>query len=413
MTKMEEARRGIISKEFRLCSKKEGIPTSKLLRSVSKGRTVIVGKGAKAIAIGELASTKINANLGASHEYSKIKNELAKLQAAIDAGADTIMDLSMARQDEFLSLMTANSSVPVGSVPVYRAFSENDIASVSEDEILNSIKKHIELGVDFATIHSAMLTKGVSFSKRRFMPIVSRGGCFLASWMLHHEKQNPLYKNFDYILELLHASDVAISIGDALRPGCLRDASDKAQLHELKVQGELVKRCHKAGVAAICEGPGHMPISHIEKNVKLQKKLCSNAPYYVLGPLTTDIGAGYDHITSAIGGAIAARAGADFLCVVTPSEHLGLPTCEDIVDGVVAMKLAAHSADIVKFGKRKRDDDLALARSRLDWENQFKLSANPARARHIYATHSTKTGACSMCGKYCAIRIMQKAAKMK
>ncbi len=413
MTQMESARKGTITPEARLCARKEGIPPQKLIRSLANGATVIVGKGKKATAIGSLAATKINANLGTSHEYSDTKEELAKLRSSIEAGADTVMDLSMAEQEKSLALMIENSTVPVGSVPIYGAFANKDIASVSEDEMLKSIARHLELGVDFATIHSAMLLKGVELSKKRTMPIVSRGGCFLASWMLHNGKENPLYTHFDYILELLRASDAAISIGDALRPGCLADSSDKAQLHELKVQGELVKRCHRAGVAAICEGPGHMPLSQIEKNVKLQKKLCSGAPYYVLGPLTTDIGAGYDHITSAIGGAVAASAGADFLCVVTPSEHLGLPTSEDIVDGVVAMKIAAHSADIVKFGKRERDDELSLARSKLDWGKQFSLSVNPRRASSIYNSRATSTGACSMCGKYCAIRIMQKATAKK
>ncbi|MFH0818106.1 MAG: phosphomethylpyrimidine synthase ThiC [Candidatus Micrarchaeota archaeon] len=411
MTQMEMARRGKITNEAKICAFKEGIPVQKLIRAVAKGTTVIVGKNKRAIAIGSLASTKINANLGTSHEYSDTKTEAAKLNSAISAGADTVMDLSMAEQDHSLSIMARRSTVPVGSVPIYRAFADSDIISVSEDEMLGSIEAHIKLGADFLTIHSAMLSKGVKLAKKRTMPVVSRGGCFLASWMIHNKKENPLYTNFDYLLELLRASDVALSIGDALRPGCLSDASDAAQLYELKIQGELVKRCHKAGVAAICEGPGHMPLSHIKKNVKLQKKLCFGAPYYVLGPLTTDIGAGYDHITSAIGGAIAASEGADFLCVVTPSEHLGLPTEEDIVDGVVAMKIAAHSADIVKFGNRKQDTEMGLARSKLNWEKQFSLSVNPPKARETYKRRATKTGACSMCGKYCAIKIMQNTRK--
>ncbi|MFH1447488.1 MAG: phosphomethylpyrimidine synthase ThiC, partial [Candidatus Micrarchaeota archaeon] len=307
--------------------------------------------------------------------------------------------------------ITKRSSVPVGTVPVYMAFADLGISDVSEDSMLKAIERHIKLGADFLTIHSAILREGASFASRRKLPVVSRGGCFLASWMLSNGKENPLYTNFDYILELLRSSDVAISIGDALRPGCLSDASDKAQLHELKVQGKLVKRAHKMGVAAICEGPGHMPLSHIAKNVRLQKRICSNAPYYVLGPLTTDIGAGYDHITAAIGGAIAAMAGADFLCVVTPTEHLSLPTTEDIIDGVVAAKLAAHSADIEKFKDRRADDALSDARAALDWGRQFSLSINPKKARSIYGKTATKTQACSMCGNYCAIKIMKENAK--
>jgi phosphomethylpyrimidine synthase len=398
----------VATAEAKSVARKEGIQLEKLLRSVAKGRTVIAGKGSNSIAIGSLATTKINANLGTSHEFSSVGNERKKLAAAISAGADTVMDLSMANQDSILSAMVLDSSVPVGTVPVYRAFAERNIISVSEDEMLNSIERHIKLGADFLTIHAAVLQEGVSLTRSRTLPIVSRGGCFLASWMMGNKKENPLYANFDYILELLRASDVAISIGDALRPGCLADASDKAQLHELKVQGELVKRARRVGVAAICEGPGHMPMSQIEANVKLQKRICSGAPYYVLGPLTTDIGAGYDHITSAIGGAIAARAGADFLCVVTPAEHLGLPSTEDIIDGVVAMKIAAHSADIVKLRNRRRDDEISLARSKLDWKKQFKLSINPEKARKIYQSRATSTGACSMCGKYCAIKIMKR-----
>ncbi len=407
MTHILDARRGVATDEVRDVTEKENIPLKKLLKSVAKGRTVVVGKGEKASAIGELASTKINANLGTSQDYRGIEKEIEKLNAAIESGADTVMDLSMTDQEDALKALVKESTVPVGTVPVYMALTK--LSDVSEEEILKSIEKHIELGADFLTIHSAVLRTGVNYSWKRRLPIVSRGGCFLASWMLRNNKENPLYTNFDYILEMLKGSDVAISIGDALRPGCLSDASDKAQIHELKIQGELVKKAHKMGVSAICEGPGHMPLSHIQKNVRLQKRICSNAPYYVLGPITTDIGAGYDHITSAIGGAIAAMAGADFLCVVTPAEHLGLPTMDDIIDGVVAAKLAAHSADIEKFKSMEHDDELSEARANLDWNRQFSLSVNPRKAREMYEERATKTKACSMCGNYCAIKLMKES----
>lgn len=401
--------------EIKQIASKEKIEERKLPELINTGRVCIFGKGEKAIGIGELLSTKTNANIGTSPDYCDVKEELKKLKAAEEAGADTVMDLSTGGNTlENLKTITRHARIPVGSVPVYSAVCnalsrKNSISDLTEDDFLNAVESHIEAGVDFITAHCAITSEGVKLARKRVLKIVSRGGSFLAAWMKENNKQNPLYAHFDYLLELARAKNVAISLGDALRPGCLADANDAAQLHELKVQGELVKKCFAAKVGVICEGPGHVPLNQIAEHIQFQKKVCSNAPYYLLGPIVTDIAPGYDHISSAIGAAIAAAAGADYICVVTPSEHLALPTADDVREGVIAARIAAHAGDVAKYGERfsERDKQMSVARAQLDWEKQFQLALYPKKAREIKEKRKTKSKACSMCGEFCAYKISE------
>ncbi|MEW6329368.1 MAG: phosphomethylpyrimidine synthase ThiC, partial [Candidatus Micrarchaeota archaeon] len=412
-------KRGVATLEAKTIAKKEKIKTSALVRSIARGRAVVLVGDGCVCGVGEGLATKINANIGASPDYISTKNEIKKLKTAVATGADTVMDLSIAGPlDDILCAILKNSAAPIGTVPIYRAARSaldkgGKIYDMSEDDIFNAIQKHISLGASFLTLHAAITQEGVRLAGKRVLGIVSRGGCFLATWMLHSKRENPLYKNFDYILEMLSERDVVISIGDALRPGALSDANDAAQLHELKVQGELTRRAHARNVSVICEGPGHMPLNTIARNVALQKRICRGAPYYVLGPLVTDIAAGYDHINAAIGGALAAVAGADFLCVVTPSEHVALPDEEDVREGVVAAKIAAHTADIVKLGRSKKDFEMGKARAQLNWAKQFSLALDPTRARGYRRKRGTRSSACSMCGDFCAIKLMRNARQTK
>ncbi len=412
---MELAKRGVATPEAKAIAKKEKINLDKLARSIARGRAVVLSSGVFVCGVGERLATKINANIGASPDYVNVKEEIKKLKTAVAAGADTVMDLSIAGPlDDILCAVIKNAKIPVGTVPIYRAALAatqrgGKIYDMSEDEMLAAIQKHIKLGTSFLTLHAAITRDGIRLARKRDLGIVSRGGCFLATWMLHNKKENPLYKNFDYILETAHENDVVISIGDALRPGALSDANDAAQIHELKIQGELARRAHAENVSVICEGPGHMPLSTIAQNVALQKRICRGAPYYVLGPLVTDIAVGYDHINAAIGGALAAAAGADFLCVVTPSEHVALPTENDVREGVIAAKLAAHAADIVKLKRSKIDFEMGKARAQLNWAKQFSLALDPVRAREYKKRRGTKSPACSMCGDFCAIKLMRNA----
>ncbi|MEM3399833.1 MAG: phosphomethylpyrimidine synthase ThiC [Candidatus Micrarchaeia archaeon] len=416
MTFMLEAKR-TLSKEMRELARRERISEERVRREIAKGRIVLFVKNGKPTGIGSLLTTKINTNIGTSPDYGSLADEREKLKTAVECGADTIMDLSTGKNyKEALKQVVEISPVPVGSVPIYWAglkfyYSKRNIWEMGEDDILNAIAEHVRAGVDFVTVHAALTRKGLEFAKKRVMKIVSRGGCFIASYMEANCEENPLYTNYDYILEILKESNVAISIGDALRPGAVCDASDRAQLHELRMQAELVKRAWKKGVSAICEGPGHMPLQEIEKNVKLQKKLCVGAPYYVLGPLVTDIAPGYDHITSAIGGAIAAYAGAAWLCVVTPSEHLALPNIEDIRLGTVSAKIAAHAADIAKGKDSEWDKKMSKARFALDWGKQFSLSLDREKAIEYRRRRGTSSDACSMCGDFCALKIMRRITK--
>jgi len=407
-----EARKGIATPELKAVAKAEGVDARKLIASVAAGRAVVVGKRGKALGIGEGLRTKVNANLGMSPDFASPGDEIEKLRAAVRAGTDTVMDLSIGGDVlRMLKLVVKESPVPVGSVPIYTAVVEGKkhgrgVADLTEDDFFNAVESHLKAGVDFVTVHTAITRKGAELARKRTLRVVSRGGCFLAAWMRKNGRENPYYSQFDYLLEMLAGRDAVLSMGDALRPGSLADADDRAQRLELAVQGRLVKKCFAKGVQVICEGPGHMRFDQIGANIRLQKRLCGNAPYYVLGPLVTDIAVGYDHISGAIGGTAAAAAGADFLCVVTPSEHVALPTPEDVFEGVVASRIAAHAADLVKLGDGARDLGMSRARGDLDWERQFGLALQPDRAKRYRKERGSKSKACSMCGEYCAYKMV-------
>ncbi|OIO20974.1 phosphomethylpyrimidine synthase ThiC [Candidatus Micrarchaeota archaeon CG11_big_fil_rev_8_21_14_0_20_47_5] len=383
--------------DLREIAKKEKISVQKLECELKAGRAVLLCHNKKPSCIlSNLCTTKINTNLGISAQNG-LAQEINKLEIAQYYGTDTVMDLSTKNTLYTLRTFLKNSSVPVGSVPIYECF-----PSPSEEDFLHSIEKHIKAGASFLTIHAAFKRSAIPLAAKRITKIVSRGGGILAEYMVRNKCENPLYANFDNILDLLEGTDCAISLGDALRPGCIADANDSAQLSELKTQGELVLRSRERKVPVFCEGPGHMPLNTIVENVKLQKKWCHKAPYYVLGPLVSDTALGYDHISSAIGATVAAAAGVEFLCAVTPSEHYRLPTLEDIKEGVIAYKIAAHSADICKLkGASKRDLELSRARYALDWRTQEKLSITRKKVETCDNTP------CSMCKELCPMRRCQ------
>ncbi|MCL6106126.1 MAG: phosphomethylpyrimidine synthase ThiC [Actinobacteria bacterium] len=375
------------------------------------------GRRVRGVAIGSGVRTKVNANIGASSELNSEPEELAKLDAAVRAGADTVMDLSSGGDTGSLrrALISA-CDLPFGTVPIYEAASlarqrSGSVVAMTRDDLLGAVEQHAADGVDFMTIHAGLTLSALDHlqSQGRLMDVVSRGGAFMIAWMIHHERENPFYEDFDLLLDIMARWDVTISLGDGLRPGCLADASDRAQFEELVTLGRLAAAANEAGVQAMIEGPGHMPLSDIEANVKMAKKLTGGAPFYVLGPLVTDIAPGYDHITAAIGGAIAGAAGADYLCYVTPAEHLGLPTAAEVHSGVIASRIAAHAADIAKGSHTAMDWDIRMAGARksLDWEEQIALAIDPQAARSIYGSrHSESVAGCSMCGELCAMKIV-------
>lgn len=419
MTQMEKAKAGIVTPEIEEVAKKEHVELEVLLKDVAEGRVVIPynkrHKGLMPCGIGKGLSIKINANIGASSDRAILEEELKKLRVAIDAGADTVMDLSTGGDlNGFRRAILRESSVPVGTVPIYQAAievaeSKGGIIYLTVDEIFHVVEKQAEDGVDFMTVHCGLTMKGLELlrGQGRITDIVSRGGSFLTTWMLYHEKENPLYDYYDRLLEIAKKYDVTLSLGDGLRPGCIADATDRAQIHELLILGDLVKKAREYGVQAMVEGPGHVPINQIETNIRLQKSICQDAPFYVLGPVVTDIAAGYDHVSAAIGAAIAGACGADFLCYVTPAEHLSLPSAEDVREGVIASKIAAHAADIARGNKRaiERDKQMSIARKNLDWENQIRLSVDPEKARSYRDKYPlSEEDVCTMCGKYCAIK---------
>ncbi|MBI2853351.1 MAG: phosphomethylpyrimidine synthase ThiC [Chloroflexi bacterium] len=422
MTQLEIARRGHTSPQMQRVAEDEHVSVEYLQQGLADGTVVIPcnnrRNNAKPYGIGKGLRTKINANIGTSAEFGDKASEIAKAQAAIGAGADAIMDLSTGGDISGIrrSVLEA-STVPLGTVPIYQAAVEateahGAIVNMTVDGLFDAIKEHCEDGVDFITVHCGITQASVSRLKQqgRVTDVVSRGGSFLIGWMLHNERENPLYEYYDRLLDIAGKYDVTLSLGDGMRPGCLADASDRPQIEELITLGELVQRARDAGVQAMVEGPGHVPLDQIATNVQIEKSLCKGAPFYVLGPLVTDIGAGYDHIVATIGGAIAASAGADFLCYVTPSEHLSLPTLEDVKEGVIASRIAAHVADVVKGVKGAREWDLAMSKARkaLDWETQIKLSLDPERARRVHNRMPSSGAACSMCGPYCAMEVMAK-----
>ncbi len=422
MTQLELARKGIISPQMSLVAEQEEIEAEFIRQGVAEGTIVIPASIEHAnlvpCGIGQGLKTKVNANIGTSSDFGDINTELEKLRVAIDCGADTVMDLSTGGDVSAIrQAIIAASPLPIGTVPIYQAgieaiASHGAIVKMGVDNLFSTIEQHARDGVDFVTVHCGVTRSAIDRLKQqgRVADVVSRGGAFLIGWILHNERENPLYEYYDRLLEIAREFDVTLSLGDGMRPGCLADATDRAQMEELLVIGELVDRARAAGVQVMVEGPGHLPLNQIEANVRLEKAICKEAPFYVLGPLVTDVAAGYDHITGAIGGAIAAAAGTDFLCYVTPAEHLSLPDPEDVRQGVIASRIAAHAADIVKGVKRASEWDrkMAVARKKLDWEEQARLSLNPELARHVHTKHASSGKACSMCGEYCAMELVGK-----
>jgi phosphomethylpyrimidine synthase len=420
MGQLSDAKKGIITDEMKACALDENLDAELIREGISKGNTIISRnikhKYIKPLAIGKGLRTKINANIGTSKDHVDINEELEKLRMAVKVGADTIMDLSTGGHvDEIRKEIIKESAIPVGTVPIYQTAIETvqnkktSIVDMTADDIFKVIEKHAQDGVDFVTVHCGVTIESVGRIKKegRLMDVVSRGGAFLVEWMAYNNKENPLFENFDRLLDIACTYDLTLSLGDGLRPGAIADATDRGQVQELVILGELTQRAWARDVQVMIEGPGHVPINQIEANVLLQKELCHGAPFYVLGPLVTDIAPGYDHITSAIGGAIAASAGADFLCYVTPSEHLGLPTVEDVRQGVIASRIAAHAADIAKGvkGAIEEDHKMAMSRKRLDWKEQINLSLDPERAKSLRdRMKSLDSEVCTMCGEFCAIR---------
>jgi len=422
MTQLELARKGTVSPQIKHVAEKECVETDFIIQGLAKGEITIPANvnhtNLIPCGIGKGLRTKVNANIGTSSDFCDLNTELRKLQTAIDFGADTVMDLSTGGDISAIRRAILNTSiVPVGTVPIYQAGIEaienrGAIVNMSVDDIFAVIEEHAKDGVDFMTVHCGVTQASLARLKKqgRMTDIVSRGGAFLIGWMLHNDKENPLYQYYDRLLDLALEYDFALSLGDGLRPGCLADATDRAQIEELITLGELAEGSKEAGVQAMIEGPGHLPLNQIATNVQLEKSLCRGAPFYVLGPLVTDVGAGYDHITAAIGGAVAAAAGADFLCYVTPTEHLSLPSIDDVKEGVIASRIAAHAADIVKGvkGAKEWDEQMSRARKALDWKTQAKLSLDPELSQQVHSKIPASGETCSMCGEYCAMAIVER-----
>jgi phosphomethylpyrimidine synthase len=419
MTQLEYARLGKITYEMEAVADQEGLSPEYIRSGVADGTIVIPHninrKGIKPCGIGAGLTTKINANLGTSSDQPSLSNEMEKLEIAVKYGADAVMDLSTGGDlDEIRRRFLDESPITIGSVPIYSAAveavrNEKAIVEMTDDDIFRAIERHVSDGIDFITVHCGTTLEVLKRlkSQGRVADVVSRGGAFLIEWMIYNEQENPLYEQFDRLLEIAKEYDATLSLGDGLRPGCLADATDRPQIQELIILGELASRARKVGVQVMIEGPGHVPLNEIEANVMLEKKLCNGAPFYVLGPLTTDIAPGYDHITSAIGGALAGKAGADFLCYVTPAEHLCLPTLEDVKQGVIASKIAAHVADLAKGIKSAHqwDAKMGKARKNLDWNAQAELAIDPELVIETRAKNpSSEKEACTMCGKFCAMK---------
>jgi phosphomethylpyrimidine synthase len=420
MTQIEKAKKGTLSPQLKKVAKAEGMSHEHLRELVASGKVVIpwnpIHAPARLSGIGKGLRTKVNVNLGTSKDFPHLATELKKVAVSLLYGADTLMDLSTGGDiPKIRRRILAETPLPLGTVPIYQAAikaieTRGSIVDMTEEDLFEAIETQAREGVDFMTVHSGLTMKAIDRLKQqgRVADVVSRGGAFHLAWMLHNQKENPFYARFDRLLETAHKYDVTLSLGDGLRPGSIIDATDRPQIEELLTLGEQVKSAHEANVQVMVEGPGHVPLDQIEMNIKLQKCVCHEAPFYVLGPLVTDIAPGYDHIVAAIGGAIAAAAGADFLCYVTPSEHLGLPSIDDVREGLVASKIAAHAADIVKGvpGARQRDVELSRARKQLDWEGQKRLVIDPHKFEAVRKKRRTKTEACSMCGEFCAMRLV-------
>ena len=425
-TQMQLAREGKITEAMKIVAADEHIDAEIIRERVAKGTIAIPAninhKNLKPKAVGEGLRVKVNANIGTSSAYPDIEPELLKLDEAVKCGADAVMDLSTGNNiDESRKRIIEHSPIMVGTVPLYqatvRAIKEHGaVVEMTDDDILATIEEQAKDGADFMTLHCGVTMAAIERMRKqgRIMDIVSRGGSFIAGWMLHNEMENPLYEHYDEILDICEKYDVTISLGDGMRPGCTADATDRGQLTELITLGELTDRAWKRGVQVMVEGPGHVPLDQVAANMKVQQTICMGAPFYVLGPLVTDIAPGYDHITAAIGGAVAAMNGAAFLCYVTPAEHLALPNLDDVKQGIIASKIAAHAADIAKGipGARDIDDKMADARRVLDWDAQFDCALDPETAKQIREDRLPEddhSEACSMCGKFCAVRSMNKA----
>lgn len=423
MTQLEKARSGILSEEMEICAAQEGVEVEYIRQGVADGTIVICRnvnhKTIKPLAIGRGLRTKVNANIGTSKDNNDPAAELEKLHVACKAGADAVMDLSTG--GDLASIRKAvmeQSTVAIGTVPIYQAAvkilgEKKAISDMRPDDMFDVIEENGRDGVDFITVHCGVNRESVAVVEKqgRVLGIVSRGGSMIANWMRCNNRENPLYEEYDRLLAIARRYDMVLSLGDGLRPGAIHDATDRGQISELIILGELAARARDAGVQVMIEGPGHVPITEVEANIRLQKKLCQGAPFYVLGPLPTDIAPGYDHITSAIGGAIAGAAGADFLCYVTPAEHLRLPTLSDVRDGVIAARIAAHIGDIAKGikGAEDRDRKMSQCRKNFDWQGQIDLSIDPERTVALLEkSKSAQDEGCTMCGEFCAIKLSKK-----
>jgi phosphomethylpyrimidine synthase len=417
-TQRQEALKGNITPRMEEVARDEGRSPEEIRTGVAQGVIAIpfnpLHKNVKGTGIGKGLRTKVNANIGTSADYPNVEDELKKLKASLEAKADTVMDLSTGGDITAIRRrILAECPVPLGTVPIYQAMVEN---KMTVDGMFEVVEEQARDGVDFMTVHCGVTFESIGRLKKqpRLMEVVSRGGAWMVKWILENKTENPFYQYFDRLLEMALKYDITLSLGDGMRPGSIVDAGDQAQIQELIILGDLTKRAWEAGVQVIIEGPGHVPFNQIESQIKMQKEICKGAPFYVLGPLPTDVAPGYDHITSAIGGTLAASAGADFLCYVTPTEHLGLPTPEDVREGVIASRIAAHCADIAKGVPGARDWDIEMSRARkeLNWGKQIQLSIDPQKAKEIHEKRKSKSDdVCSMCGEFCAMKISSEALK--
>ncbi|MBP5791087.1 MAG: phosphomethylpyrimidine synthase ThiC, partial [Kiritimatiellae bacterium] len=409
-------------------AKAEGLSAEEVRAAVACGEAVIplnpAHANCEAVGVGRMFTTKINANLGRSVTHSGRGDELDKLDVALKAGADFVMDLSVGEDVKSIRAgMLAASPKPLGTVPVYETISrlKGDIPHMDPSLLIDVIREQAEQGVDFMTLHAGLMLKNIPNAMKRKMGIVSRGGAIMAEWMMENNAENPLYTRWDEVMDILAEHDVTVSLGDGMRPGCLADASDEAQFGELEVLGELVRRCRERGVQTMVEGPGHIPFDQIKMNMERQQELCAKAPFYVLGPVVTDIAPGYDHIVSAIGATAAATYGASLLCYVTPAEHLGLPDADEVHRGCIAYKIAAHAGDVARGlkGARDRDDAMAAARATFDWDRQFSIALDPEKAKarwlktRAFTDEAHSDDHCSMCGKeFCAVRTSRRVREL-
>ncbi|HDO19530.1 MAG TPA: phosphomethylpyrimidine synthase [Thermoplasmatales archaeon] len=425
MTQILQAKRGIITDQIKAVAEKEKIDVEVVRRRVASGKIVIPFNpihSPKIVGIGKGLRVKVNANIGTSREHCDLEEEIEKAKVAIAAGTDTLMDLSTGGDlDKIRLSLLKIADIPFGTVPIYQAAVDaiekyGSIVDMDEDDMLNAFEKHAKQGVDFTVAHVGVTRESVERLRRqnRMIPMVSRGGAFHMAWIIHNKQENPLYKNFDYLLEIAREYDLTLSLGDGMRSGAIYDSNDRAKFQELLIIGELVERARDFGVQCMVEGPGHMPLNHIEANIKIMKTVTKEAPYFVLGPLVTDIAPGYDHFVGGIGGAIAGYYGADFLCYITPAEHLSLPSVEDVREGVIATKIAAHAADIARGIDVDIDHEFSKARDTLNWKKMFELCVDPKRAKDYRSKNPPHedVSTCSMCGKLCAIKIVNEFLKI-